>query len=94
MPPIVQKSRCDQLLTPHIFRHTKAMHLLQSGVDLIYIRDILGHVDVKTTEIYARIDSNAKRKALESVYTPISPQSVRHSWTEDDIVMQMLRDLE
>ena len=39
----------------HMFRHSKAMHLLQAGVNLIYIRDFLGHVDLKTTEIYARI---------------------------------------
>jgi len=42
---------------PHILRHSKAMHLLQAGVNLIYIRDFLGHVDVKTTEIYARADT-------------------------------------
>lgn len=41
------------------------MHLLQAGVNLIYIRDILGHADIKTTEIYARIDNEMKRKALE-----------------------------
>jgi integrase/recombinase XerD len=52
-------------LSPHCFRHSKAMHLLQSGVNLIYIRDFLGHVDIRTTEIYARIDSEMKRKALE-----------------------------
>jgi hypothetical protein len=39
--------------------------LLQSGVNLIYIRDFLGHVDIQTTEIYARIDGEMKRKALE-----------------------------
>ncbi|MCF7959088.1 MAG: site-specific integrase [Phycisphaerae bacterium] len=53
-------------LSPHCFRHSKAIHLLQSGVNLIYIRDFLGHVDVKTTEIYARIDGEMKRKALEN----------------------------
>ena len=52
-------------LSPHCFRHSKAIHLLQSGVNLIYIRDFLGHVDVQTTEIYARIDGEMKRKALE-----------------------------
>jgi len=52
-------------LSPHCFRHSKAMHLLQSGVNLVYIRDFLGHVDIQTTEIYARIDSEMKRKALE-----------------------------
>jgi len=38
-------------VTPHMFRHSKAMHLLQAGVSLIYIRDFLGHEDIKTTEI-------------------------------------------
>lgn len=51
--------------SPHCFRHSKAMHLLQSDVNIIYIRDFLGHVDVRTTEIYARIDGEMKRKALE-----------------------------
>jgi site-specific recombinase XerD len=41
------------------------MHLLQSGVNLVYIRDFLGHVDIQTTEVYARIDGEMKRKALE-----------------------------
>lgn len=36
-------------VTPHVFRHTKAMLLLQAGVNLIYIRDLLGHVDIATT---------------------------------------------
>jgi len=52
-------------MSPHCLRHSKSMHLLQSGVDLIYIRDMLGHADVKTTEIYARIDSEMKRQSLE-----------------------------
>ncbi|CAM4425868.1 site-specific integrase [Paenibacillus alkaliterrae] len=52
-------------LSPHCYRHSKAVHLLQSGVNLIYIRDFLGHVDIQTTEIYARIDGEMKRKALE-----------------------------
>lgn len=52
-------------LSPHCFRHSKAMHLLQSGVNLIYIRDLLGHADIQTTEVYARIDGEMKRKVLE-----------------------------
>ena len=40
-------------VTPHVIRRTRAMHLLQAGVNLIYIRDLLGHADVSTTEIYA-----------------------------------------
>ena len=41
-------------VTPHVIRRTRAMHLLQAGVNLIYIRDLLGHADASTTEIYAR----------------------------------------
>jgi site-specific recombinase XerD len=54
-------------ISPHTLRHSRAVHLLMSGVDLIYIRDILGHTSVKTTEIYSRIYTNHKRKALESL---------------------------
>ena len=43
------------------------MHLLQSGVSLEIIRDFLGHVDVKTTQIYARANLEMKRRALEKV---------------------------
>ena len=54
----------DFAVTPHVLRHSKAMHLLQAGVNLIYIRDFLGHVDCSTTEIYARADSEMKRKVI------------------------------
>lgn len=40
------------------------MHLLQSGINLVYIRDLLGHTDISTTEIYAQADEKMKRKAL------------------------------
>ena len=44
------------------------MHLLQSGVNLVYIRDLLGHSNISTTEIYARADEKMKRKALMEAY--------------------------
>lgn len=58
-------------ITPHVFRHSRAMHLLQGKVPLPYIRDILGHVSVVTTEIYAKVDSKLKREALEKAYPQI-----------------------
>ncbi len=54
----------------HSLRHSKAMHLLQAGINLVYIRDILGHVSIQTTEIYARADSKQKREALEKAVIP------------------------
>ena len=50
------------------------MHLLQAKVNLIYIRDLLGHADISTTEIYARADADAKRKAIESAYQSLTPE--------------------
>lgn len=50
----------------HSLRHSKAMHLLESGVNLIYIRDLLNHESVTTTEIYARANPQIKLEALSS----------------------------
>jgi integrase/recombinase XerD len=58
-------------LSCHCIRHSKAMHLLQAGINLVYIRDILGHRSVETTEIYARVDSKQKREALEKAYVDV-----------------------
>lgn len=48
-----------------MFRHSRAMTLLRAGVNLIYIRDFLGHTDVKTTEIYAKTDNARNRYSPE-----------------------------
>ncbi|SNX52727.1 tyrosine-type recombinase/integrase [Thermoanaerobacterium sp. RBIITD] len=60
--------------SPHKMRHTTAMGLVDSGVDLIYIRDLLGHVSVKTTEVYARADATKKREAIEAASKEIVPK--------------------
>ena len=61
----------DAQLHPHVLRHSRAMHLYDAGVPLPYIRDILGHADLSTTEIYARASTEAKRKALETVHDQV-----------------------
>lgn len=45
----------NKKVTPHTFRHSRAIHLLEKGLNLISIRDLLGHQDITTTQIYARI---------------------------------------
>lgn len=79
-------------VTPHVLRHSKAMHLLQAGINLIYIRDFLGHVDIKTTEIYARTDTEAKRKAIENVYPDIIDNKMP-DWSKDKELLSWLDDL-
>ena len=50
---------------PHLFRHSRAMHLYEHGMDLMLVSQWLGHAQFKTTLIYARADPEMKRKAIE-----------------------------
>ena len=61
-------------LSAHKLRHSTAMALLGEDVDLIYIRDLLGHSSVTTTEVYARADAQMKRKAIEAASKEIVPR--------------------
>lgn len=54
-------------LHPHLFRHTRAMHLYSAGVPLPLISEWLGHSRMETTQIYARVTTDMKRKAAEKV---------------------------
>jgi len=70
------------------------MHLLQAGVNIVYIRDILGHVSIQTTDIYARADSKAKREALEKAYTDLTPnQSSSKTWKSNKNLRDWLKGL-
>lgn len=78
----------------HTLRHSKAMHLLQAGVNLVYIRDILGHVSIQTTDIYARADSKQKRIAFEKAYVEMKPdESKVKSWEKDNNLLEWLKNL-
>ena len=57
----------------HKIRHSTAMGMVDEGIDLIYIRDLLGHVSVKTTEAYAKTNSKKKREAIEAAASHITP---------------------
>ncbi|MDB5151778.1 MAG: integrase [Mucilaginibacter sp.] len=81
-------------ISPHTLRHSKAMHLLQAGVNLVYIRDMLGHVSIQTTEIYARADSKQKREALEAAYINVIPNlGTEGSWEKDSQLKVWLKNL-
>jgi site-specific recombinase XerD len=79
-------------VSPHTLRHSKAMHLYEAGVPLPYIRDILGHVDLSTTEIYARASTEAKRKALEAAYTDTTSDDLSE-WNQDPGLLDWLTNL-
>lgn len=78
-------------ISPHVLRHTKAMHLLRAGVNMIYIRDFLGHVDISTTEVYARIDAEMKQKVFEEKVPNFTPNTTM-PWEEDKDLLQWLTE--
>jgi len=89
---------CPSLLTrkitPHTYRHTTAMHLLQSGNDLNMIRSWLGHSSIETTHGYVEIDLEMKRKTLQSC-EKLLPKSKTQgpSWHRDPNVLEWLSAL-
>jgi integrase/recombinase XerD len=79
-------------VSPHTFRHSKAMHLLQSDNPLVVIRDFLGHADLRSTEIYARADLDMKRRALDKASSK-SPVPAIPSWQKDKGLLEWLTSL-
>ena len=92
----IKSRKVDQTLvpadfSPHKMRHTTAMGLVDSGVDIIYIRDLLGHVSVKTTEIYAKADVAKKRKAIEAASKDIVPEE-KSQWDNNITLKDWLKN--
>jgi len=90
--------RCPTLLsrsiTPHTWRHTTAMHLLQSNVDLAMIRSWLGHASIETTNTYVEIDLEMKRKTLASAEKVLpKPKLPSSSWRANKDVLSWLSSL-
>ncbi len=65
--------KCPELkslsISPHVFRHTTALHLIEAGNDITIVKDWLGHADIKTTSQYVEVSIERKRKAIEK-FTP------------------------
>lgn len=79
---------------PHVLRHSRAVHWLEAGIDLQHIKHFLGHADLKTTEVYAQINVETKRKMLENLHCESSlPASKDTSWTAGHDLMGWLKQL-
>ena len=72
---------------PHLFRHTRAMHLYQAGMPLPYIAEFLGHASVTTTEIYASADVEMLRKALQQADSGIPDD--KPGWKNEETLRQL-----
>jgi len=82
----------DKNVTPHTFRHTTAMHLLQSGVEINVIRSWLGHVSLTTTNRYVEIDLKMKSEALKHCRLGEQPVGLA-SWQTDPDILRWLDSL-
>jgi site-specific recombinase XerD len=74
-------------ITPHTFRHTTALHLIEAGNDIFVLKDWLGHAHIKTSSQYVEISVERKRKALEKVPPPgASNQAEPPRWKQPAIM--------
>jgi len=78
-------------LSCHSLRHSKAMGLLESGIELIHIRDFLGHKSVITTEIYARVNPKFIFEAVKSAYVELNLEVP--VWVGNKVLLEKLREL-
>lgn len=83
-------------ITPHVFRHTTAVHLLEAGVDVNVIRSWLGHVSLETTNRYAEITAKMKQEALQRCEASFgSSEGFPRApvWRSDDAILEWLDSL-
>lgn len=77
----------------HSFRHSKAMHMLDADINLVYIRDFLGHSSVNTTEIYARVSHKKKEEVLRKLNPGIIKEG-KTTWQKNKALLSYLKDLQ
>jgi len=80
---------------PHLFRHSRAMHLYQAGMDLTFVSQWLGHAHLETTQIYAHADTEHKRIAIAAATSPDNPlysklNSARYTVTDDEMLKRLI----
>jgi site-specific recombinase XerD len=85
----------NRRITPHVFRHTAAVHLLEAGVEVNLIRGWLGHADINTTNRYAQINTRAKQAALRATEPPCASAAPHTTpvWRSDEKLLSWLASL-
>lgn len=80
-------------VTPHTFRRTRATHLLDKGVSIVYIKELLGHSNIVTTEKYAKVITKSKFKAIEENSISSIKKDNLIDWNDDQDLLNQLLNL-
>lgn len=83
----------ERTVTPHVFRHTTALHLIEAGNDIAVVKDWLGHADLKTTSAYLEVSLRRKRDALEKVPPPAGGEPAEQPQWKQPVMMAFLSRL-
>ena len=88
-----ETSLCSKTVSPHVFRRSKATHMLLNGASLPVIQRFLGHESIQTTEAYLEIGSEAMSKAVEEagkmIFKDTSEEECVSSWRDPDILKRL-----
>ena len=80
-------------VTPHVFQHTTAVHLLEAGVEVNVIHGWLGHVNLETPNRYAEITLRMKAEALGLCDPVVSEKTRKSAWRDDAAMLAWLSAL-
>jgi integrase/recombinase XerD len=92
----IHNAACHRPISPHVFRHTTAVHLLEAGVEVNVIRGWLGHVSLDTTNRYAEINIRMKQEALDACRLPsksLAEPPRKPVWQSDPRLLDWLSSL-
>ena len=93
MARVINPAAMPEGISCHSFRHSKAMHMLEADINLVYIRDFLGHSSTTTTEVYARASAQKKLEALQKV-NPSIVTNRKTSWQKDGELLNWLKGMQ
>ncbi len=72
---------------------SKAVHMLEAGINIIYIRDFLGHEDISTTMVYIKADNHLKNEAISKLAPKVIQEKDLPDWSKDTELMDFLNSL-
>jgi type 1 fimbriae regulatory protein FimB len=73
----------EDLQHPHVMRHSIAVHMVEQGLDILAVKDWLGHRNISSTVIYAQLTNAARERVAEQVFAKPDDGKVRVNWKQE-----------